>query len=42
MDEQCVILEKWQATFYEDPSDYPPIADLFKDQKRGKHERKEL
>ncbi|GAQ09971.1 hypothetical protein ALT_7292 [Aspergillus lentulus] len=40
MDEQCAILQKWQATFYEDPSDYPPIADLFKDQKRGEHERK--
>jgi hypothetical protein len=34
MDEQCAILEKWQATFYEDPSDYPPITDLFKDQKK--------
>lgn len=26
MDEQSVILEKWQATFYEDPGDYPPLA----------------
>jgi hypothetical protein len=32
MDEQCAILEKWHATFYADPGDYPPIADFFKDQ----------
>ncbi|RAL14102.1 uncharacterized protein BO97DRAFT_442002 [Aspergillus homomorphus CBS 101889] len=34
MDEQCAILERsGQATFYEDPCDYPPIADLFKNRK---------
>jgi hypothetical protein len=42
MDEQCAILEKWHAKFYADPRDYPPIADLFKNQKRDEHERKEL
>jgi hypothetical protein len=42
MDEQCAILEKWHAKFYADPGDYPPIADLFKNQKRDEHERKEL
>lgn len=35
MDEQCAILKKWQATFYEHPGDYPPIADLFKDHNIG-------
>ncbi|RHZ71808.1 hypothetical protein CDV55_107246 [Aspergillus turcosus] len=39
---QCAILEKWQATFYEDLGDYPPLADVFKDQKRGEPEKKEL
>jgi hypothetical protein len=42
MDEQCAILEKWQATFYEDPGEYTPLAGVFKDQKRAEGGRKEL
>ncbi|KAL3431362.1 hypothetical protein BDV09DRAFT_176492 [Aspergillus tetrazonus] len=39
MDEQCALLEKWNATFYENPADYPPIADLFMDKKRSDDRR---
>jgi hypothetical protein len=42
VDEQCAILKKGDAAFYENPGDYPPIADLFKDEKRDEGEKKEL